>query len=54
MLPRPDTRNYVKLVLSHMALCRKRLGQPTPELDALATGRPALYQPLDSRAGWTQ
>jgi soluble lytic murein transglycosylase-like protein len=47
MIPRPDTRAYVKSVLSHMALCRCRFGQPTPEMDALADGRPARYQELD-------
>jgi soluble lytic murein transglycosylase len=47
-LPRQESRDYAERVLSHMALCRKAYGQPTPELDALASGRPALYTPLDS------
>jgi soluble lytic murein transglycosylase-like protein len=46
-MPREASRDYAERVLSHMALCRKRYGQPTPELDALASGRPALYTPLD-------
>ncbi|MES1201016.1 MAG: lytic transglycosylase domain-containing protein [Pseudomonadota bacterium] len=49
-LSRADSRDYAERVLSHMSLCRKSFGQPTPELDALAAGRPALYQPLDARA----
>lgn len=49
MLPRAESRDYAERALSHMALCRKRYGQPTPELDRLASGDPAIYQPLDQR-----
>lgn len=49
MLPRAESRDYAERSLSHMALCRKRYGQPTPELDMVASGRPAFYQPLDAR-----
>jgi hypothetical protein len=49
MLPRAESRDYAERALSHMALCRKRYGQPTPELDRLASGEPALYTPLDAR-----
>lgn len=48
-MPRAESRDYAERALSHMALCRKRYGQPTPELDRLASGGPALYTPLDSR-----
>ncbi len=48
-MPRAESRDYAERALSHMALCRKAYGQPTPELDALAAGRPALYTPLDGR-----
>lgn len=48
MLPRAESRDYAERALSHMALCRKRYGQPTPEMDLLAAGRPAIYTPLDS------
>lgn len=51
-MPRAESRDYAERALSHMALCRKAYGQPTPELDALAAGRPALYTPLDG-AGTT-
>lgn len=50
MLPRAESRDYAERALSHMALCRKRYGQPTPELDRLASGEPALYTPLDGRS----
>jgi soluble lytic murein transglycosylase-like protein len=49
MLPRAESRDYAERALSHMSLCRKRYGQPTPELDRLASGLPALYTPLDGR-----
>jgi soluble lytic murein transglycosylase-like protein len=49
MLPRAESRDYAERALSHMALCRKRYGQPTPELDRLAAGDAALYTPLDTR-----
>ena len=46
-LPRQESRIYAERVLSHMAMCRRVYGQPTAELDALASGRPALYVPMD-------
>jgi soluble lytic murein transglycosylase-like protein len=46
-MPRAESRDYAERALSHMALCRKSFGQPTPELDRLASGAPALYTPLD-------
>lgn len=48
-MSRADSRDYAERVLSHMALCRRRYGQPTPEMDRLASGRPAAYEPLDTR-----
>lgn len=48
-MPRAESRDYAERALSHMALCRKRYGQPTPELDRLAAGNAALYTPLDTR-----
>lgn len=49
MMPREQSRDYAERVLSHMTLCRKSYGQPTPELDHLAAGQPAIYTPLDHR-----
>ena len=46
-MPRTQSRDYAERALSHMALCRKRYGQPPVELEALAAGRPALYHPMD-------
>jgi soluble lytic murein transglycosylase-like protein len=48
-MPRAQSRDYAERALSHMALCRKRYGQPTPELDRLAAGDAAIYAPLDRR-----
>lgn len=48
-MPRAESRDYAERALSHMALCRKRYGQPTLELDRLAGGQPAIYAPLDRR-----
>ena len=48
-MPRAESRDYAERALSHMALCRKRYGQPTPELDRIAGGGPAIYTPLDMR-----
>jgi soluble lytic murein transglycosylase len=48
-MPRAESRDYAERALSHMSLCRKRYGQPTPELDRLAAGGAALYTPLDLR-----
>jgi len=49
MMPREQSRDYAERVLSHMTLCRKAFHQPTPELDHLAAGEPAIYTPLDHR-----
>jgi soluble lytic murein transglycosylase-like protein len=49
MLPRAESRDYAERTLSHMTLCRKRYGQPTPEMDRLAAGDAAIYTPLDRR-----
>jgi soluble lytic murein transglycosylase-like protein len=49
MLPRAESRDYAERVLSHMALCRKAYGQPTPELNRLASGATASYEALDGR-----
>ncbi|UPT61749.1 MAG: lytic transglycosylase domain-containing protein [Hyphomonadaceae bacterium JAD_PAG50586_4] len=48
-LPRAESRDYAERALSHMALCRRSYGQPTPELDRVASGGAAIYTPLDSR-----
>ena len=50
VLPRAEVRDCAGRAVSHMALCCKRYGQPTPELDLLASGRPAIYTPLDRTA----
>jgi soluble lytic murein transglycosylase len=52
MLPRQESRDYAERALSHMALCRKIYGQPTPELDSLASGGAAQYRPLDRNSSF--
>lgn len=49
-MPRSESRDYAERALSHMSLCRKRFGQPTPEMESLASGRAAIYRPLDGLA----
>lgn len=49
-MPREQSRDYAERVLSHMALCRKRYGQEPVELEAMAAGRAAIYQPQDRAA----
>ncbi len=49
MLPRAESRDYAERALSHLTLCRKRYGQPTPEMDRLAAGGAAIYTPLDNQ-----
>jgi soluble lytic murein transglycosylase-like protein len=46
-LPRWESRDYAERVLSHMALCRKRLGQAPLELAAMAAGQAAIYRRMD-------
>lgn len=49
-MPRSESRDYAERSISHLTLCRRRYGQPTPELDRMAAGGPAIYTPLDQRA----
>lgn len=42
-MPRPETREYVERVFASFLLCRSRYGEPSPERDALASGRAAKY-----------
>lgn len=49
-LPREEPRTYAERVLAYMTLCRKASGQPTREIDALASGRAPVYVPMDRPA----
>jgi len=49
-MPRAESRDYAERAISHMTLCRRSYGQPTPELDRMAAGGPAIYTPLDQRS----
>jgi soluble lytic murein transglycosylase-like protein len=48
-IPRPESRDYAERVMSHVALCRKRYGQPPVEIMAMASGRAPLYRPMDAK-----
>lgn len=47
-LPVPETRAYVETVMANLWVYRTRLGQPTPSLDALASGAWPVYTPLEA------
>jgi soluble lytic murein transglycosylase-like protein len=46
-IPNSETRAFIERVMANLWIYRKRLGQPTPSLDAIATGDWPLYTPLD-------
>ena len=43
LMPSSETRTYVERVLANFWIYCLRDGQPTPTLDALATGKAAKY-----------
>ncbi len=45
-IPARETRNFVEHVLSNLWIYRDRLGQPSPSLDAIASGHWPKYIPL--------
>lgn len=46
-IPSRETRYFVERVMSNFWVYRKRLGQPTPSLDAVAAGRWPIFLSLD-------
>ncbi len=48
-IPLPETRIYVKKVLTNLWNYRARLGQPRPSLKALTGNHWPLYQDLDTK-----
>jgi soluble lytic murein transglycosylase len=46
-IPRRETRIFTERVLANYWIYRQRLGQPTPDLDALAAGEWPTYTALD-------
>ncbi|MDP7456846.1 MAG: lytic transglycosylase domain-containing protein [Alphaproteobacteria bacterium] len=46
-IPNSETRAFIERVMANLWIYRKRLDQPTPSLDAIATGDWPLYTPLD-------
>ncbi|MCC7166650.1 MAG: lytic transglycosylase domain-containing protein [Rhodospirillales bacterium] len=49
-IPSRETRAFIKRILANLWIYRARLGQPMPELDALAAGDWPIYKPLDGEA----
>ena len=50
-IPSRETRGYTERVLANYWIYRKRLGQPAPDLDALAGGNWPTYTALDPPSG---
>lgn len=46
-IPALETRNFIEKVLANLWVYRSRLGQPSPSLDAVASGSWPVYEPLD-------
>ena len=46
-IPFRETRNFIEKVLANMWIYRIRFGQPTPSLDAAASGAWPVYERLD-------
>jgi soluble lytic murein transglycosylase-like protein len=53
-LPRQDTRLYVERVMTIMWIYRQRLGQPAPDLEALASNAWPTYVAVDRQAAGAQ
>ena len=46
-IPARETRHYIKSVISNLALYRRQLGEPAPELRELAAGGPGRFVSLN-------
>ena len=46
-IPSAETRNFIERVFSNIWIYRSRLGQPSPSLDAVASGAWPDYEALD-------
>ncbi len=46
-IPSAETRNFIERVFSNIWIYRARLGQPSPSLDAVASGAWPDYEALD-------
>ncbi len=49
-LPSLESRLFVERIMTNLWIYRLRLGQPTPTLTALASGRWPTYEALDQPA----
>ena len=50
-IPSRETRSFTRQVMANFWIYRQRLGQPTPDLDALAAGRWPTYTAFDAPSG---
>ena len=50
-IPARETRSFTRQVMANFWIYRQRLGQPTPDLDALAAGRWPTYTAFDAPSG---
>lgn len=50
-IPSRETRSFTRQVMANYWIYRQRLGQPTPDLDALAAGRWPTYTAFDAPSG---
>jgi soluble lytic murein transglycosylase-like protein len=50
-IPSRETRTFTHQVMANFWIYRQRLGQPTPDLDALAAGRWPTYTAFDAPSG---
>lgn len=48
-IPSRETRNFVERVLTNLWIYRDRMGQPSPSLDAIASGQWPVYKALDDK-----
>jgi soluble lytic murein transglycosylase len=48
-IPSRETRIFIERVLTNLWVYRNRLGQPTPSLDAIASGEWPVYKALDNQ-----
>lgn len=53
-VPAPETRNFIEKILANMWIYRNRMGQPSPSLDAVASGAWPPFESLDGEDDATQ
>ena len=46
-IPARETRDFIERIFANLWIYRSRLGQPSPSLNAIASGAWPPYEPLD-------